>query len=235
MVFGARLSFVEQARDPRGFVTKFGGQPVWRASPKWPLSRRFGTKMRFVGQIAVKDASPVDAPPRWPPQQMAYLFMTDSLVDGVPVPETRSFDGGENAVILQPGHAFSGPLCAEAEGPSAVSRTITLGRSSPTSQPVIFTARLEPREDPEFVDEKRYLRMAATEWQEYGAAVLGSKLGGTPAFRAGDAFPYGDPTWRLLAQLRSLNAPFWLDFGYNGTGYVFVNRHLTSARFCWQE
>jgi uncharacterized protein YwqG len=78
-------------------TTKFGGQPVWIAGCQWPLSRETGNPMRFICQIALTPTVFPDTN-----AQMAYLFMTDEeddeFVDGTYEP-----DGGENAVILQPG------------------------------------------------------------------------------------------------------------------------------------
>ena len=70
-------------------VTKLGGQPDWLDVPQWPLSASLGRPMMFIGQFRVDDS------------RMAYVFMTDGAgdyVDGTWEPE-----GGENAVIVQPG------------------------------------------------------------------------------------------------------------------------------------
>ena len=68
-------------------VLKLGGQPVWLAEPQWPLSLEYGEPMTFIGQFPVADG-------------LAYLFMTraDDYAPYAAEPE-----GGENAVIIQPG------------------------------------------------------------------------------------------------------------------------------------
>ena len=74
--------------------TKFGGDPVWIDGPQWPLSRRYGCPMQFIGQVAIDPRVFPNAVAR-----MAYIFMTD--LDGGDL--TWDPDAGENAVILQPG------------------------------------------------------------------------------------------------------------------------------------
>src|ERR1700759_4787138 len=94
MVKRDSIEFVESRRPITDPHTKFGGQPVWLGKADWPLSKATGRPMQFICQIKIdpEKFAPVDA-------RMAYLFMTDDgNVDGTWEP-----DGGENAVILQPG------------------------------------------------------------------------------------------------------------------------------------
>ena len=78
-------------------VTKCGGQPVWLQEATWPLSKKTGKPMQFLCQIRIdKELFPLAA------EEMAYIFMTDvkeEYVDG-----TYLAEGGENAVIIQPGN-----------------------------------------------------------------------------------------------------------------------------------
>lgn len=93
-----RIEFHEASSPIADFVTKFGGQPTWVSEPQWPLSRETGNPMRFICQIKLTNELFPNTT-----AQMAYLFMTDEengeFVDGTYEP-----DGGENAVILQPGN-----------------------------------------------------------------------------------------------------------------------------------
>lgn len=80
--------------------TKFGGQPDWIATPKWPVSPAWNNRpMKFLGQIRL-DKIYDDTEKTI----MAYLFLTqphdkdDDFFD----PEIILPDGGENAVIIQP-------------------------------------------------------------------------------------------------------------------------------------
>lgn len=74
-----------------GPVTKLGGDPQWLAEPQWPLSASCGEPMTFIGQFRLDTGGEA---------RLAYVFMTDvdDYVDGTWEPE-----GGENAVIVQPG------------------------------------------------------------------------------------------------------------------------------------
>ncbi|MGP3938046.1 hypothetical protein [Nonomuraea sp. KM88] len=87
-------------------VTKLGGQPVWVDKPQWPLSTELGTPMMFLGQFRLPGEG----------VRMAYLFMTngEDFVDG-----TWESEGGENALIVQPGRVPSFiAVNGEAEGPT---------------------------------------------------------------------------------------------------------------------
>jgi hypothetical protein len=111
------VEFREAAQSVDGPITRLGGRPAWQEQPQWPVSRALGRPMFFLGQFRLDDGS--DGIPR-----LAYLFMTDSVQlefmdddaawdsddeDPEPVPEipfvgtTFEPEGGENAVIVQPG------------------------------------------------------------------------------------------------------------------------------------
>src|SRR5947208_3527423 len=98
MVRRQTIEFVEAFSPIREPVTKFGGQPTWLLSPQWPISRETGKPMFFIGQVALDPNVFGNIQGR-----MAYVFMTDGddYVDGTWKP-----DGGENAVIVQPGDPF---------------------------------------------------------------------------------------------------------------------------------
>lgn len=89
-------------------MTKFGGQPVWLQVPRWPLSAAWGTPMRFVAQISINDQKE---------EKLAYLFVTAADDDDFD-PDVIFPDGGENAVIIQPGGAYDGPAVEQATGPT---------------------------------------------------------------------------------------------------------------------
>lgn len=88
------LTFHETQEPITQPVTKFGGQPVWLTDPQWPLSRSEGEPMQFICQIALDPQIFGETPGR-----IAYLFMTDDEM----VTNTSDPDGGENAIIIQPG------------------------------------------------------------------------------------------------------------------------------------
>src|ERR1019366_9388046 len=98
MVKKYTIAFRETRTPIVASATKFGGQPYWLTEPQWPLSRATGKPMRFICQIALTPevfGSVLG--------QMAYLFMTDPDSDEPWVDGTYEPDGGENALILQPG------------------------------------------------------------------------------------------------------------------------------------
>ncbi|MEU9114295.1 hypothetical protein AB0D04_21540 [Streptomyces sp. NPDC048483] len=100
------LAFVAAGGPVHKPLTKIGGQPVWQEEPQWPLSRETGEPMQFLGQFALDDG------------RLGYLFMSggDDWVDGTWEPE-----GGENALVIQPGGRIPDFLTvrAQAEGPTA--------------------------------------------------------------------------------------------------------------------
>ncbi|MGZ3637235.1 MAG: hypothetical protein ACXVCX_05290, partial [Ktedonobacterales bacterium] len=149
-------------------VTKLGGQPVWIGEPQWPLSRQLGTPMRFIGQFALDPElfAPCEA-------RMAYLFLTGSetFVDGTWLP-----DGGENAVILQPGF-WDGPAAPLIHGPTLYER-IAGPNGSETEEPREYAVTLAPGEDPEVFDEEELRRRGV--WDSSMDYVTESKIGGTP-------------------------------------------------------
>ncbi|GIE28565.1 hypothetical protein Ait01nite_016100 [Actinoplanes italicus] len=101
-------------------VTKLGGDPVWLQEPQWPLSRSRDRPMPFIGQFRLDDGTGEI--------RLAYVFMSDENIfdledeeaagedkedeededrddeaDDNSVDGTFEPEGGENAVIIQPG------------------------------------------------------------------------------------------------------------------------------------
>jgi len=90
--------------------TKFGGNPDWLEEPQWPLSAETERPMRFICQVKLGDIfSELSG-------KMAYLFMTEE--EDVYVDATWEHDGGENAVIVQPGGTPLVPFCSRNVGPT---------------------------------------------------------------------------------------------------------------------
>lgn len=89
--------------------TKFGGQPNWIEGPQWPISKQLESPMRFIGQVNLGDVSGEFE------GKTAFLFMTeeDEYVD-----DTWEPDGGENAVVIQPGGELDVEHQALLDGPS---------------------------------------------------------------------------------------------------------------------
>jgi hypothetical protein len=168
--------------------------------------------MRFIAQIALE--------PRLfgvVPAQMAYLFITDDeedFVDGTYEP-----DGGENAVVLQPG-SFAGPKLDISEGPTLRGMVEKPGSDRLVPEPCEFEVTLAYGEDSGAVgqdDQDGYE----------------NKVGGRPTFLQGEEYPQGGP-WRLLLQLDSASVPFDINFGDAGVGYAFISETGTEGKFLWQ-
>jgi uncharacterized protein YwqG len=88
---------------------KFGGQPDWIESSQWPLSSSLGRPMKFICQVPLGEVFPEHQ------GKVAYLFMTEEeeYADGTWEP-----DGGENAVIIQPGGIVAVPVEEIEVGPT---------------------------------------------------------------------------------------------------------------------
>ncbi len=91
--------FISQSED-KHFITKFGGQPDWMATPQWPVSPAWDYRpLKFIGQIRLNDFCH-----ELEKLTLAYIFMTqpkdrnDLFFD----PDIIYPDEGENAVIIQP-------------------------------------------------------------------------------------------------------------------------------------
>ena len=208
MATGATITFRAADAPIREPVTKFGGQPTWIGTPAWPLSRQTGRPMRYIAQVALDPRIFGTIPTR-----MAYLFMTDEeeFVDGTYEP-----DGGENAVVLQPG-SFAGPAAEQAEGPTLYRMAQRPGADRLVAEPCEFAVSLASGE------------AADGPSDEDGYA---NQVGGTPSFLQGEEYPAGGP-WRLLLQLDSSSVPFHVNFGDAGVGYAFIAEDGTAGKFLW--
>jgi uncharacterized protein YwqG len=226
MVKKAKIEFHAGEFDIRAPVTKFGGQPVWIDGPQWPLSKERGTPMRFICQIALDEALFPGCGGK-----MAYLFMTegDDYVDGTWEP-----DGGENALIIQPGGMPPVPVAALNEGPTLQNYESVAGSDSLQPRNVIFTVALTPDDDPAFVPQDQTADQTEGQRQEYADRLEGNKIGGTPGFLQGDEFPDSEHSWRLLLQLDSCGVPFSVNFGDAGISYAFINEDASVGKFLWQ-
>jgi len=195
-------------------VTKFGGQPVWLTEAEWPVSKETGEPMRFIGQVALYPEIFGDGEGK-----IAYIFMTDGddYVDGTWEPE-----GGENAVIVQPS-GDNVPTKPLATGPTLYQMKEIEGSTLLQPAPCEFSVELEQGDDPEhgFEDDKGR------------AAYEELKIGGTPIFLQGEAYPDGGE-WCLLLQLDSASVPFYVNFGDAGIGYAFISEDGRRGKFLWQ-
>lgn len=210
----ARLELVRSRFHINELVTKFGGTPVWLEEPTWPLSKSTGKPMQFIGQILLDKKLFPNAT-----GTIAYIFMTacsdDDFTDGTWEPE-----GGENAVIIQPGIVPSFITTS----PDAVGPLLKKE----------FASQLTYATDPQFIAQDAHPSDAAFDSYMAACGYGGSKIGGTPLFVQNDEFPAGGQ-WKLLAQLdENLFPPFYINLGDCGVAYAFINEAGNEGRFVWQ-
>lgn len=192
-------------------ITKFGGQPVWLEEPQWPISSQLNEQMRFICQIALTDdLFPGSA------GKVAYIFMTEDFDEYVD--DTWEPNGGENAVIIQPGGINSIKTVNKQIGPSREEYKVSLLKG----------------EDQEFIPEFKIFEMSEAESEKYCESLSTNKIGGTPGFMQGDEFPEPINEWLLLLQLYSCSAPFEINFGDSGIAYAFINKNCKEGKFLWQ-
>ncbi len=205
-------------------ITKFGGSPVWLNEPQWPISNETGKPMRFICQIEL--SADIFGSRKC---KMAYIFMTDEeeYIDGTWEP-----DGGENAVILQPGttNIQTQPLT---EGPTIYQMEKKMFKKNLVPIPCEFAVNLTVAEDLEFVPEAERLSWEEEKLETYANALDGNKIGGSPIFLQADEFP-GPNNWQLILTLDSTNVPFFINFGDSGIGYAFISEEGEIGKFLWQ-
>jgi len=216
------IEFFEVKHPITEMVTKFGGQPVWLEKPEWPLSRANSEPMRFIGQIALEPEIFGNIAGR-----MAYLFMTDP-----PVNETWSAEGGENALIVQPGitEIKTEPL---SKRPTFYRMVKKFFGAVTVPETLEFSVHLAPGDDPAWMDEASRCKLSDQQIDALTTSLSGNKIGGVPGFLQGDEFPKDGP-WQLVLQLDSANVPFHVNFGDAGIGYAFISADGKRGRFLWQ-
>jgi uncharacterized protein YwqG len=220
----SRIQFIPADEPVTDYVTKFGGQPTWVEGPQWPLSRQTGRPMRFLAQIALEPPAFVGAGGK-----MAYIFITDEeeYVDGTWEP-----DGGENAVVIQPG-TFDGPTMEAATGPSLYTMAQRPGQLRLVPEPAEFRVELSSGEEPDYQPETVRRTWTDPQFEQYAQALEGNKIGGAPIFLQGDEFPAGGD-WKLLLQLDSTAVPFSVNFGDAGIAYAFIDVQERQGKLLWQ-
>ncbi len=156
--------------------------------------------MRFICQIALDNKLFPNVVAK-----MAYFFMTDEG-DGEFVDGTYEPDGGENAVILQPGTSKL-PTKEVANGPSLYRMTEKAGYDRLQPDSCEFAVNTVEEADIDFIPEEQ-LRMLPREAAEAARGKLDeNKIGGSPVFMQCDELLFGAHSL-LLLQLDSCTVPF---------------------------
>lgn len=189
--------------------------------------------MQFICQIALPADLFGDIEPR-----MAYPFITDWDFEGGP-PDTPEPDGGENAVILQPGGTWLGPSQPLRKGPTIYRRAYEDGRWVHT--PVELEMHLLPGNDPEEGAWGRRDSEDKAAFVEYFAALTEDKIGGTPVptINCGPREVVGPGEWRLLLQLNTKGEDerdlFFLNFATDGVGWALISEDGRVGKFMWSR
>ncbi|SNT49903.1 hypothetical protein SAMN05421812_107260 [Asanoa hainanensis] len=178
-------------------VPKLGGQPVWLDEPFWPVSAQFGIPMTFVGQFPLPGPEP----------RMSYLFLTQ---DELYLAATFMAEGGENALLVQPGGRIPSFVegVAERTGPTLWRR----GDQWEDRVPVELELDLGPRKR----GSHNYVGGKPRMWQEWDDEL--------------------DASWRFFFQLDHGDGwdgdAFALNLG-GGSGYAFLSADQREGRFLW--
>lgn len=206
-------------------ATKFGGKPVWLGKPEWPVSRRTGEPMLFIGQVALVPEifGPVEG-------HMAYIFISER--DTFLGRHTYDPESGENAVVVQPGdnsHQRNRPLV---EGPSIYRREKGQRRflffREPIRVPCEYGVSLTMREDPDQLDPD-----ADDPYASVPHDLDDCKLGGLPVWIQDEEWPYPDSR-QLLLQLVWGKCPFDVMLGDAATLYAFLSKEGSAGKLLWQ-
>lgn len=195
--------------------------------------------MTFIGQVALSaELFPGSV------GKVAYVFMTGG---GWDVDDTYSPDGGENAVIIQPGGTAQVPVASNVTGPSVTTRTS--GKSDPASasrsqsphwikQLGALFSREGVRETPQPINNEVVYLAELTGWDDIESNPEeeneGTKIGGNACFLQSEEYPDEVHRWKLLLQLDSQDIPFELNLGDAGVAYAFVNEDATVGKMLWQ-
>ena len=177
--------------------------------------------MMFVGQIEIKKEMLGNKE-----NAVAYIFVTHAkdYNDDFYDPDVVEWDGGENAVIIQPcGEVYceyrnikEGPTLYDAE-----------------NRGFQYIPNIVESLDPDFIDENAYNRLDVSSQKEYFESVDKDKIGGTPSFFRGDEWPEGD--WKLLLQLKTNFLPFKLILGDMPVMYVFISNNFKRGGILIQD
>jgi hypothetical protein len=206
-------------------VAKLGGQPFWLDEPFWPVSGSSGEPMTFVGQFPLPGTG----------SGMAFLFVSDDD-EG-----TFLMDGGENALLVQPGGRVPPFVRGEARrtGPGL------WRRGKDWDQRVPVELHVDVRVPDERAVSAFERRIAAQDGERRGTPFDGDRespdvdchsyVGGEPLFWQRWTTEEIGESWRFFFQLDGADGwddAYKLNFG-GGTGYAFLSPDQREGRFLW--
>ena len=154
--------------------------------------------------------------------EMAYIFMTGEDPEEIVSADTWLAEGGENAVIIQPGKI-----------PSFINVTPSeTGPSLNQEFAVNLTAVAEPFRSVSEFEDFMELRSEEEHDKNYNFFCK-TKIGGTPVYIQDEEYPQGKG-WLPLLQINSNDVPFDINLGDCGTAYIYINTEGTEGRMLWQ-
>lgn len=146
------------------------------------------------------------------------IFVThpDDCDDDFFDPDATEWNGGENAVIIQPLEKVYNEECTK--GPAIFDKN---------NERFEYIPVLKEGRDPEFITSDKYKRLDNYERYGYDQLIDTDKIGGTPNFFRGDEWPEGE--WKLLLQLHCNFQPFILNLGAMPILFVFISNDFKKA------
>jgi hypothetical protein len=180
--------------------------------------------MQFVGQVALDPEVFGGTEGR-----LAYIFRSPAGPwSGPPDPDP---DGGENAVVVQPGDNGHVPTSPLREGPELYRRDWRRRGPLfwwPVRAPCEYAVSLTKRQDPD-----QLCWQVDDPYASLPHDINDCKVGGMPYWIQDEAWPYPESRV-LLLQLVWGRFPFELDLGDAGALYAFLSKDGRSGKLLWQ-
>ncbi|MDJ0662333.1 MAG: DUF1963 domain-containing protein [Crocosphaera sp.] len=219
-------------------ITKFGGQPVWIAEPRWPLDPETDEQMLFLGQIALNEEL-------FPNSEgtIVYLFFgeesepiyNEAFAVVIQTSETIHISGEEIAFVTEATGPTIYELDEEGEAVYKEYRVILESQENEDSIP------LEERYTMNDLDYDTGFQFARPE-------LAGNKIGGQPLYIEGLDTPpkqFNSHEWLLLLQLAPTQGywdnfqpnfyPFHMELGEFGILTVLISKDYTKAKCYIQQ
>jgi hypothetical protein len=220
-------------------ITKFGGQPVWIAEPRWPLDPETGEQMLFLGQILLNPEIFANSD-----RTMVYLFFSET---SEPIYNEATATVIQTSEITYTSDDSKIEFVSQATG-SAIYEL------DENRQPVYkeYIALLNPAEYEDSIPlQERYTINDldyGTGFQFAKPELAGNKIGGQPLYiEVLDTPPeyFNSNEWLLLLQLAPTQGywnnlqpnfyPFHLELGEFAILTVFISQDYTEAQFYIQQ
>lgn len=216
------LDFIESKDKIDKPITKFGGCPNFLYVQQWPKSPGWDNrKMMFLGQIVIEKGMLGNEK-----GFAAYIFVTHptSYQDDFFDPDVAEWDGGESRVIVQSIDNLNNVKTYSPEGPTVFDKR---------DEKFEYIPVIKDGFDADYITNEHFRRLNGEQQKEYFDSIDKNKIGGTPNFFRGDAWPEGE--WMLLLQLKCNFLPFVLRLGSMPVLYVFISKDFTRAGLLVQD